>query len=265
MAATYWIKLYYEVLDDPKMGRLPDHVYRRAIEMFLMAGNEGNGGYLPSVQDMAWRLHTTDEDITACLETLATVNIVTETPDGWLVTHFSDRQDAASNAERQAEYRKRKQKATYYGDEPHNEGVTKRNTDIDKDIDKDKDKKKNHTSSQPSGPQPDFANMTPLEAKNQPGISQFCAATGRYPPRAQLEIIWRDCHDMTVDQMRPAWEEWVRRGYNVSGLGWLEWARDGIPVRAVRAGPSKKAGKMSDDEFRAAMEAETARLEREGL
>jgi hypothetical protein len=29
-----WIKLYLEILDDPKMGKLPDWCWRRAIELF---------------------------------------------------------------------------------------------------------------------------------------------------------------------------------------------------------------------------------------
>jgi hypothetical protein len=48
MANTFWIKLYLEILDDPKMGALSDRLYRRAIEMFLMAGELENKGYLPN-------------------------------------------------------------------------------------------------------------------------------------------------------------------------------------------------------------------------
>ena len=142
MASSYWIKAYYEILDDPKMGRLPDHIWRRAIEFFLLAGEAGDGGYLPSVSDMAWRLRTTDDDILECLGVLQTADIVSETDNGWIVTHFAERQDASSNADRQARYRERKQKRDYYSNEPSNDGVTKRNTDKDKEEDKDKDKKK---------------------------------------------------------------------------------------------------------------------------
>ena len=56
MASKYWIKLYHEILDDPKMGRLPDALFRRAIEFFLIAGERGREGDLPPLADIAWRL-----------------------------------------------------------------------------------------------------------------------------------------------------------------------------------------------------------------
>jgi hypothetical protein len=51
VAARFWIKLYLEILDDPKMGRLPDHLWRRAVELFLLAGRAGNDGALPALRE----------------------------------------------------------------------------------------------------------------------------------------------------------------------------------------------------------------------
>lgn len=145
MASSYWIKLYHEILDDPKMGRLSDHTWRRTIELFLIAGESGDGGFLPPVEDMAWRLRTSVDDVTAILQELETVGITSQTDDGWLVCNFATRQDKISNADRQRAYRDRKQKQTYYGSEPRNDDVTTRNADkdIDKDTDTDGDKDKN--------------------------------------------------------------------------------------------------------------------------
>jgi len=56
MATKFWIKLYVEILDDAKMGRLSNHLWRRAVEFFLLAGREGNDGALPPVEEMAWTL-----------------------------------------------------------------------------------------------------------------------------------------------------------------------------------------------------------------
>lgn len=33
MGNSFWMKLYYEVLDDPKMGRLSDRQFWRAIRL----------------------------------------------------------------------------------------------------------------------------------------------------------------------------------------------------------------------------------------
>jgi len=38
------------------MGRLTNHLWRRAVELFLLAGREGNDGALPPVEEMAWIL-----------------------------------------------------------------------------------------------------------------------------------------------------------------------------------------------------------------
>jgi hypothetical protein len=103
-----WIKTYIEILDDPKMGRLPDWLWRRAIELFLLAGENGNDGLLQPVMDMAWRLRTSEEKLTESLQALSKVGVVHETPEGWLVTHFKERQSALSNTERVQEFRKRK-------------------------------------------------------------------------------------------------------------------------------------------------------------
>lgn len=138
MAAKYWIKLYHEILHDPKMGRLPDRLWRRAIELFLIAGETGNDGVLPSVEDMAWTLRVSPQELLADLEELAKIGIVTLADDMLpLVTHFADRQAAVSDAERMKQYRERKRKAQYYGDEPVTGDVTNCNTEPDTESESD--------------------------------------------------------------------------------------------------------------------------------
>ncbi len=109
MASKYWIKLYHEILQDPKMGRLPDNVWRRAIEIFLLAGELDEEGKLPETEEIAWLLRQpVIETFEAELAHLEKVGVLTRLPDGWLVTKFADRQAASTDAERMKEYRKRK-------------------------------------------------------------------------------------------------------------------------------------------------------------
>jgi len=103
----FWIKLYLEILDDPKMGLLPDWLWRRAIELFLLAGENGNDGLLQPVTDLAWRLRVSAEKLTESLQALSEVGVVHETPKGWLVTNFKKRQEAVSSSERVRQFRKR--------------------------------------------------------------------------------------------------------------------------------------------------------------
>lgn len=138
MASYYWIKLYHEILDDAKMGRLRDRLWRRTIECFLMAGEVNKGGWLPSLEDMAWRLRADLETLEGELRELEEVEILEEREGRWFVANFEERQSADSSAERVRRYRERKRKREYYDNgtppEPSsNEAVTFRYTDIDKD------------------------------------------------------------------------------------------------------------------------------------
>ena len=132
MASNYWIKLYHEMLDDPKIGRLTDGQFRLTINLFLLAGDYEQDGYLPPVDDIRWRLRN-PENIEENIEELKRVGIL-EVDGDLLVTHFSERQSAMSPTERTQRRRKKLHKSEYYG----NAHETIRDTDIDKDIDKDK-------------------------------------------------------------------------------------------------------------------------------
>lgn len=104
--SKYWIKLYLEILDDPKMGRLSDHLWRRTVELFLLAGKVGEEGELPTVDEIAWALRTSHDDVERELAELSKVGIVSQTSSGWMVTSFKKRQFSESY-ERVKRYRGR--------------------------------------------------------------------------------------------------------------------------------------------------------------
>ena len=88
-----WMKLYHELLDDPKVGMMNDHLFRRMIELFLLAGRENKDGLLSTPTEIAWTLRTTEKDITAVVTELKRLNVINETEDGRInVTHFAERQ-----------------------------------------------------------------------------------------------------------------------------------------------------------------------------
>ena len=76
----YWVKLYTEIVNDPKMGRLTDRQFRTCINLFALAGEIDADGALPDVEDLAWRLRLKDDDLAADLKSLVAVNILAETP-----------------------------------------------------------------------------------------------------------------------------------------------------------------------------------------
>jgi hypothetical protein len=136
MASKYWIKLYHEILDDPKMARLSDECWRRAIELFLLAGDYAKEGLLPPFPDIAWRLRVDEGMLQQSFQELQSLGIVAEYTSGeWWVIHFKERQNADSSIERMRRYRDSLQKKEYYEDKLENGPVTKRNADIDIDTD----------------------------------------------------------------------------------------------------------------------------------
>ncbi len=135
-ASYYWIKLYHEILDDPKMATLPDRLWRRVIEIFLCAGRVDKNGELPPTNQIAWMLRMQADDVEADLEKIAATGIISRHGDGWMVNRFADRQSAVSDAERQRQSRDRKKKHEYYGDvTPPSRDVTQIISDIDTDKD----------------------------------------------------------------------------------------------------------------------------------
>lgn len=110
---THWIKLYVEMLDDPKVGLLPDAVKWRWVSSLLLAGELNEDGYLPDINDAAWRLHTNVETLQGEMRTLAGRGLVElrEHPDGgerWFIPAFVKRQEAATSTERSRNLRHRR-------------------------------------------------------------------------------------------------------------------------------------------------------------
>lgn len=111
--ADYWIKLYLEMLDDPKMATLPDHQYKAMIEFMLCAGRENKDGILPDIQSMSWLLRRSEEEIESELKFLESWKKTDDHPgmimylDGkWIVTNYKKRQAPVPGKERQAKFRK---------------------------------------------------------------------------------------------------------------------------------------------------------------
>lgn len=148
MAPLYWMKLWYEILDDPKIGMLSDHLKWTAIQMFLVAGEHNKEGLLPSIPFMAWRLRVQEAQLTKDLDALSNSGIVQLTPEGWFVTNFKTRQEKPPKAEYMRRKRERDREDRYNGWGQHvttgnnsvNNDVTNSNTDTDTDTDTDEDK-----------------------------------------------------------------------------------------------------------------------------
>lgn len=102
----YWIKLYHDILYNPKMRLMDDHTWRRTIELFLIAGIFYQEGALPEVEEIALRLRTDKQDILAVLHTLEALGTAQRDEyDEWWITNFAERQRKMTKAERMQAYR----------------------------------------------------------------------------------------------------------------------------------------------------------------
>lgn len=115
-----WIKLYCEILDDPKMGRMSEFVFARCIKLFLIAGREGKDGMLPPVEDMLWTMRLDESKLLLTLHELEEVGVTSQDPVGnWYIVNFQKRQSLCDSTERVRAFRERKKEK-----EKKKEGVT---------------------------------------------------------------------------------------------------------------------------------------------
>jgi DnaD/phage-associated family protein len=115
--ADYWIKLYHDILDDPKMAVLPDNLWRRIIELFLFAGKLYKDGNLPDTKQIAWCLRRNENELEMELKQIVSTGIIIKSETGWFIPKFKFRQDPMTNTERVRKFRETKQHEQYNANE----------------------------------------------------------------------------------------------------------------------------------------------------
>ncbi len=259
MSPRFWIKLYLEILDDPKMARLPNHLWRRLVELFLLAGRQGNDGALPPVEEMAWTLRLSKDKLLEDLHSLAEIGVVHTCataagtgearggrnaagtkPAGqaelWFVTHFKERQTSES-LERVRRYRQR------YRDDQRNGEETE-------------DSSTSYSVSEGEGVKGEGPALprSPAEALLHPDVRVYVDVTGgRLPGQPQYRVVietvrfLRSRRKLDEEGLKayllPYWLAWSGRKrldgrpYDPGNLTWLtEWALNGsIPSQASSA------------------------------
>jgi DnaD/phage-associated family protein len=127
MASDYWIKLYTEILDDPKMGILSDRLWRRFFELCLMAARVDGvqkSGKLPRIEDIAWFLRLNIDELEDELSQLEAKDLITQTLEGWLIVNFQKRQKPVTSTDRWRAHRDRKRREEYYTNETQTKSLT---------------------------------------------------------------------------------------------------------------------------------------------
>ena len=133
--ADYWAKIYIEIIDDPKMATLPDRLWRRIIELFLLAKKFNDGGKLPDTKQIAWMLRMSTDDLDLDMKQISSTKIITQTETGWFIPNFEKRQAAATNTERVQQFRKRQQNEQYYDNVTEMKRIVTQSTETDSETD----------------------------------------------------------------------------------------------------------------------------------
>jgi len=95
-----------EILDDPKLARMSDDLFRSFVLLLAAANEAGCGGRLPELDILAWRLRMPTETLMGHLESLSVIRSAHMDKKGrWYITNFAKRQAAATPAERMAHMR----------------------------------------------------------------------------------------------------------------------------------------------------------------
>jgi hypothetical protein len=252
-----WVKLYIEILDDPKMGRLAHHHWRRVIELILLAGRTGNDGALPPVEEMAWTLRLSPDRMLEDLHSLAEVGVVHEAQPGtWIVTNFARRQSPVPLEERVRMSKLRKAAVTKRYQSGNVDAAADSTSTSASESDSDSDSVSDSgsvsdsasESGSDSGTQPENSLRlpgSPAEALAHPDLQVFLAATGgRVPAMEQYRIVIETVRLLRTGKrlddaglaayLEPFWRAWTSRRrrdgkpYDRGNISWLtEWAVNG--------------------------------------
>ena len=81
----HWWRAYDECVDDPKLGKLTDRLHRAWFNLCCVASS--NGGVLPPIADVAFKLRVNDEKAAELIAALVSAGLLDRRPDGKFEPH----------------------------------------------------------------------------------------------------------------------------------------------------------------------------------
>jgi hypothetical protein len=122
-----WFRFYGEALDDPKVQRLPAHLFKTWANLLCIASQ--GGGKLPSDDDIAFRLRMSVHDAASNLDDLILAGLIDIDAKGVRRPHNWEKRQYVSDTStgRVRKHRKRKKIATGNSDETFQETPPEQN------------------------------------------------------------------------------------------------------------------------------------------
>lgn len=108
MAKFKWFRFYNEVIDDPKVQRLSPSLFRTWVNLLCVASD--GGGKLPSIDDLAFKLRMSVQDVQQHVDDLVLAGLFDILPDGIFPHNWDQRQFTSdSSTERVRKHRRNKE------------------------------------------------------------------------------------------------------------------------------------------------------------
>jgi len=101
-----WFRIHNTIVDNPKIQRLPDRLVRPWLNLVALAN--ANGGVLPSIEDVSFRMRQAVTKCETLIETFLELRLFDKTPEGISPHDWNDWQYQSDvSTERVQQFRKR--------------------------------------------------------------------------------------------------------------------------------------------------------------
>lgn len=147
--AGYWLKLYTEILDDPKYHRLSEQAKLGMIELMMVAKKHDKDGCLPSLDDICFYTRRDTDWWNKVIDELEKIFYVIKDDSGERIRKFAERQQAVDPKERKKQARAKKQREEYRDETSQHTGRKVSENRDREEIDKDKEGEKENNRVSP--------------------------------------------------------------------------------------------------------------------
>lgn len=106
---SLWLRLYTEILNDPKVQRLPDSLFRAYINFLCIAKEYSNDGALPPKKDIAFFLRCPEKSVEKFCDGLEKAELLERSEELFIIHGWNNRQYDSDN-DPTANMRKRRQR-----------------------------------------------------------------------------------------------------------------------------------------------------------
>lgn len=227
-----WIKLYTELLDDTKIGKLPDIAKLRFVQLLLLAGECDADGYLLNgdaaltVEEIAWRLRVDAKILAEDIGLLQNAGMVACEEGAFVIRNFIKRQGRSQEEKReQWRDRQRKKRLSEQPEPVTSESRVTHAPRVEKSREEkieSREEKISDSGESTAGKKPDKPKKVEDTRSTHPAIQAFREITARFPAKELYDEIIAVCGDQPdKHRMRLCWLDWLKVSGNRSNTTWL--------------------------------------------